>query len=125
MNFACRDEGVDARTPGLLQRAGRSLDIQLVRPRESCYLNPGELTTHRIHCFVISLRCDREPGFEDVDAEIDQLPCQPQLLGYGHATAGRLFTIAEGGVEDVNTVRHEFLLGFSLLSGCRDDLANL
>ena len=107
MDFAGGDECVDARPPGVSQRAGRSLDIHRVSPRKRRHLNPGELTAHCVHGFEIALGGDREPGFEDIDAQFHQFSRHPQLLGYGHAAAGRLFTVPEGGVEDVNAIRHE------------------
>ncbi len=45
-------------------------------------------------------RGDREAGFDDVDAQIDQRLRDLQLLVEVHAAAGRLLAVAERGVEN-------------------------
>ena len=47
-------------------------------------------------------RGDREAGFHDVDAEIDQRLREFQLLSLVHAAAGRLLAVAERGVENLD-----------------------
>ena len=55
-----------------------------------------------LHGLEITLRGDGKAGLDDVHAEPLKLAGQHQLFLGVHAAAGRLFSVAQGGVEDQN-----------------------
>ena len=108
-----REERVDARPLGRLERARRFLDV--LRPAA------GQRRDHRAphlgrnlpRRFGIGRRRDREAGLDDVDAERVERPGQRQLGGHVHREAGRLLAVAERRVEDDDAggyVAHDVLL---------------
>jgi hypothetical protein len=52
------------------------------------------------------VRRDREPGLDDVHAEVDELGRHAPLLAHGHAAPGRLLAVAQRGVEDQHALSH-------------------
>ncbi len=64
-----------------------------------------DLAAHRLHRLEVARRRDREPRLHDVHAQLGELVGHAQLLGHGHAAAGGLLAVAQGGVEDVDSVR--------------------
>ena len=61
-------------------------------------------------------RGDREPGLDDVDAERREGPGHLDLLGHVHARARRLLAVAQGRVEDPDSVRVRIRVGHEMLS---------
>jgi hypothetical protein len=106
MNVAGGDKRMDARAPGILERIGRSQDVPAIRARQCRDAHPGELARHRVHCFGVALRGNRESRFQDVHAQFHQLRRHAELLRNGHATAGRLLPVTQRGVEDVDPIGH-------------------
>ena len=61
---------------------------------------PFDLSGDRLDRLEVVRRGDREPGLDDVDAQLGELPRDLELLGPVHARAGRLLAVAQRGVED-------------------------
>src|ERR1700691_2656207 len=124
MDVAGGEEGMNARALGVPQRVNRGLHVGPIGPSERSHVRPRELTADRIYRLRISLRGDRETGFEDIDAQFHQFRSHPEFLWHGHAASGRLFPVSKSRIEDVNAVSHgKYLL--SRLWGRPVDLANL
>jgi hypothetical protein len=91
-----------ARAAGSMERAAASI----------LALTAGEGGDHRAADFAgdgadgfgVALGGDGEAGFEDVDAERGDLVGHAQLFSVVHGASGRLFAVAESGVEDVYAV---------------------
>ena len=80
----------------------------------------------RAHRLEVALGGDREAGLDDVHAEFRELPGHPELLADGHAAAGRLLAVAQGGVEDQHALRPWLcLLAVPHYARRHSDLANL
>ena len=56
------------------------------------------------HGFGVGFGGDRKARFDDVHAERVELPRQLELLGHAQREARRLLAVAQGGVEDDDTV---------------------
>ena len=52
----------------------------------------------------VAFRGDREAGLDDVDAHLVEELRDLELFLMGHGGAGRLFAVAQGGVEDDDAV---------------------
>jgi hypothetical protein len=69
-----------------------------------------DLGRHRLDSVEVTLRSDRETGFEDVHAQLHQLGRHPELLRHGHAASGRLFAVSKSRIEDVYSIRHTLIM---------------
>ena len=105
---------------GVLQRLGGALHVQRAAARQRGHLRPRELAADRVDGFEIAFGGDREAGLQNVHAEFHQLARHPQLLGHGHAAAGRLLAVAQRRVENVYAVAHQYVTDYRALCGaCR------
>jgi len=93
MNVAGRDEGMDARALGVLERSSRRQDVAAIRTGQSRYAHPREFARHRVHGFRIALRSDREPGFKNIHAQFYQLGRHAEFFRNCHAAARRLLPV--------------------------------
>src|SRR5439155_27100389 len=100
------EKGVDTRALGSLESGRRSLDVERAAAGQSSHLHPWVLAAHRIHGFIIAVGGDREAGFEDVHAQLDQFAGHAKLFRNGHAASGRLLAVPECRVEDVDSIAH-------------------
>ena len=100
VDVAGRDEGVDARAHGALERLRRALDVLSSGAREAADAGLLEIARHRAHRLEIALARDREARLDHVDAEPLELARERQLLVQVHAAARRLLAVAQRGVED-------------------------
>ena len=106
VNLAGGDEGVNARLFGVGQRLGGALHVQRAAARQRRHPGLRELAAHGIHRLEIALGSDGKARFQNVDAQVHQFPRHPQLLRNRHATAGRLFPVAQRRVENSYAVAH-------------------
>src|SRR5436309_3491826 len=89
-----------------LQGLRRTLYIERTGPGQGCHLNPGKLAADCVDGLKVSFRGDRKPGFEDVHTQVDKLSSHLQLLRHRHAATGRLFTIAQSSIEDIDSAQN-------------------
>ena len=87
---AC-DSAAQARSMSAGNRAGQAGDDR-----------PPHRAGNGAHRLEVAVRRDREAGLDDVHAQAIELLRQAQLLGRGHAEAGRLLAVAKRGVEHLN-----------------------
>ena len=104
VDVAGGQEGVDARRAvlGLLQRLGGALDVERRAARQRRHLDGHLGGSPRCTASKSPVRGDGEPRLQDVHAQLGELVRHAHLLGHGHAAAGRLLAVAQGGVEDVD-----------------------
>ncbi len=91
---------MDTRPLCPFQSAPGPLNISYVRAGKSGDYRPvylGSDPAYRLKLFVGSYR---EAGFNNVDAELVELPGQAKLVFRAHAAAGRLFAVTQSRVED-------------------------
>src|SRR5262249_32938842 len=65
---------------------------------------PADLAGDGLDGLEVAGRGDGEAGLDHIDAEVAQGAGHLELFGEVHAGAGRLFAVAEGGVEDDQAV---------------------
>ena len=90
---------------GDLDRLDRALGIAVAAAGERGDGDALRLLRDPVDRLPVARRGGREAGLDDVDLEADELAGDLQLLGGGQAGAGRLLTVAEGGVEDADGAR--------------------
>ena len=93
------------------ERLAGALDVRLPRSREPAHAQAAHFTRDRAHRLEIAIARDRETRFEHVDAESLELARQRELLGEVHAATGRLFAVAQRGVEDADDLAHDVVSG--------------
>ena len=79
---------------------------------------PSTLRAIALDRLEVAGRGDREAGLDHVDAEARQLLGDLDLLAGVQRDAGRLLAVAQGGVEDVDTLAMPVLLMSSSFSEC-------
>src|SRR5260370_39944839 len=97
---------MDARAPGVLERARGSFHIERAGTGQSGDGHPGELAADGVDGFKITVRRNGKTSLENVHAQLHQFVGHAGLLGYRHAAAGRLLAIAQRGVENIDAVAH-------------------
>ena len=109
VDVAGRDEHVEVRPLGDLDRLDRPLRVAVLAARERRDGDPAAgLLGDPPDRLEVAGRGGREAGLDDVDLEPRQLAGDLELLGRGQAGAGRLLAVAQGGVEDADrSCRHE------------------
>ena len=104
VEIRCRNEGVNARPLGALQRVAGALDVFRAAARE----RRDDRTPHGggdlLHAFGVVQRRNREAGFDQVHAERVELPGELDLLARAQRKAGRLLAVAQSRVEDGHSV---------------------
>ena len=99
MQRAGGDEQVQARLRRRLQRARRDLDVVGQAARQHAQGGVAQFARDQRGGLAIGLRAGGETGLDDVDAEFGQRARHHQFLRGRHAAAGRLFAVAQGGIE--------------------------
>ena len=102
MDVAGGQEGMDAGTGRGLQGLVGDVDILADAAAKAGDAGAANFAGDALHGLEITLRGDGKTGFDNVDAEALELAGQNQLFLGVHAAAGRLFTVAQGRVEDQN-----------------------
>ena len=102
--------GVDAGTAGALEGLGSRVDILLNGAGETAYhgVVAGKLAD-LLNGDEVARAGNGETGLDDVDLQAQQLLCDEQLLLGVHGSAGRLLTVAQGGIKNCNLSSHGFL----------------
>ena len=98
------DEGVDARVACALQRRPGPFDIGRGGAGQAGDDGGVAHVGDGLHGFEITFAGDGETGFDDVHAQRFQLRCDFQFFLEIHRAAGGLFPVAQGGVEDADTI---------------------
>ncbi len=124
-------EGVDAALAGMLHGVAAAVDIGVDGAGEACdHRVPGALGD-LADGLEVAVGGDRKAGFDDVDTHVVEDFGDLQLFFQGHGGAGRLFAVAQGGVEDADLIffgSHSFIpsrgsaalrAGFGWCSGAR------
>ena len=99
-----RDERVDARALGVLDRLPGRVDVGHVRARQAGDDRALDLARDRLDGLEVAGRGDREAGLDDVDAQARELLGDLELLGRVQRDAGRLLAVAQRRVEDQYSV---------------------
>ena len=102
------DEDVDARLLRGFQRPGGRFDVAELAARQRADGRAAQVAgngVHRSEVFVGSLCKAR---FDDVHAKVGKRLGQPALLRTAHRIAGRLFTVAQRGIEDPHALAGGF-----------------
>ena len=99
------EEGVDAGARGGLDGAGGGLDVLALAAGEGGDDGAANFAGDGADGFGVAVGGDGEASLEDVDAEGGDLVGEAQLFVAVHGAAGRLFAVAQGGVEEVDAGR--------------------
>ena len=102
VNVGGGEEDVNARARRLRQRRPGAIDVRRDRAGQAGDDRPPHGAGNGAHRLEVAIRRDREAGLDDVHAEAIELLRQAQLLGRGHAEAGRLLAVAKRRVEHLN-----------------------
>ena len=95
------EEDVDAALVGGLDGAGGGFDVLAFAAGEGGDAGGAvHFAGDGLDGVEVAVGGDGEAGFDDVDAERGELVGEAQLFCVVHGAAGRLFAVAEGGVED-------------------------
>ena len=86
----------------LRERRPGAIDVRGNRAGQAGDDRPAHGAGDGAHRLEVAIRGDREAGLDDVHAEPIELLRQAQLLGRGHAEAGRLLAVAKRRVEDLD-----------------------
>ena len=95
-------EDMDPRRLGVLQRLPGPVDILVVTATETGDLGAFEIIGDLLDRPEIIGRGDRETGLDHIDAQVDQRLGDLHLLLVVHAAAGRLFTITQSRIENLD-----------------------
>ena len=104
MDVGGRDEGVDARPRGVLDRPPGGVDVGLVGAGQAADDRPFDRAGDRLDRLEVTRRGDRETGLDHVDPEPRQLLGDLHLLGGVQRDARRLLAVAQRRVEDVDAL---------------------
>ena len=104
MKIRCRNEGVNARPLGALERLPGALDVLGPAARERGDDRPPHGGRHLLHPFGVVQRRNGEAGFDQVHAERIELPGELNFLAGAQRKARRLLAVAQGRVEDRHSV---------------------
>jgi hypothetical protein len=107
------DEGVDAPRRGRLDRLAGGAHVAFVGARQRADRGVLDGFGNGADRFGVARTGGGKAGLDDVDAELFQLARDADLLFLGHRRAGALFAVAQGGVENNQTVVHGRLHGGS------------
>ena len=105
MDSAGGEKDVDPRPLGVANRFPRAVDVGLAAAGQAADDRAADRAGDLAHGLEIARRGDRETGLDHVDAQFHQRVGDFHLLGQVHARAGRLFAVAERGVENHNASR--------------------
>jgi hypothetical protein len=98
------DEGVNARPLGVAHSLPAAVDIGEVRAGEAAdhraLGEPGDLADG----LEVAFRGNGKARLDDVDAHLVEEGGDLELFLQGHGGAGRLFAVAQGGIEDQDAV---------------------
>jgi hypothetical protein len=116
LHVACVDEGVDARRLGPAQRLGRRVDVERHRARERAHARAAHGARDLVDGVPLGGRRRGEARLDHVDAHRGQRERDLDLLRRAEADARGLLPIAQGGIEDddsLGNTGHDALLPFA------------
>src|SRR5208282_4492915 len=102
VNVGSGEEDVNARVGGVLQGFPGALDIGAAGAGEARDDGAADDGGDGLHGLKVAVGGDGESGFDHVDTETVELMGHAQLFLVVHAATGRLFSVAQGGVENGN-----------------------
>ena len=89
---------------GRLESAQRRFYVVLARAGERRYAAMLDLGGDGAGRFEVAGRGDRKAGFDDVHAELLDLAGESELLVAVHRETGRLFAVAQRGIENLHGI---------------------
>src|SRR5580698_7563295 len=93
---------MDARVGGVLQSFPGALDIGAAGAAQPCDDGAANDRGYGLHGFKVAIGSDGQSGFNHGATETVELVRQAQFLLVVHAAARRLFSVAQGGVENLD-----------------------
>src|SRR5207302_3642051 len=106
VNVRGGEERMDAGTLSLFQGFPGPVNVKLTGACECRNHRTADLGRHGLDSIEVTLRSDRETGFEDVHVQALELMRHFQLLLEIHAAAGRLLTVTQSGIENEDLLGH-------------------
>lgn len=100
MDCARRQENMDARMGGVLERFPRAVDVLLIAAGKPADADAADEFGDFANRLKIAGRGDRKAGFDHIDADVDEGLGDFELFAQVHARARGLLAVAERGVED-------------------------
>src|SRR5580658_7417736 len=100
MEIGGGEEDVDAVFVRGLDGTGGGFDVFALAAGERGDAGAGYFAGDGLDGVEVAVGGDGEAGFDDVDAEGGELVGEAQFFCVVHGAAGRLFAVAESGVED-------------------------
>src|SRR5213083_1529949 len=116
---------MDALIHSWLDRTPALIDIVLIGARQAAdhrAIAGANFLCDRVDRVPIARRCSWEASLHNIDLEACQLPCDLELLIFGHRAARRLLAIAQGRVENTYVIGYVRL--HSITPDCRLQIAN-
>ena len=110
MNRTGSDEGMNAIALGRPHRFGGALDILLARSRQAGDCRSLYFFGDAVDRLKISRRSDGKTGLDDIDAKTRQGMGHTHFFINVHRAAGRLLPVSQGGIENIESIRHGFFL---------------
>ena len=119
MVVAGTDAGVDALVAGILEGFDGNIDVLLYGAGEGADGGPRHGFGYLNDGVEIAWAGDGESGFDDIHTKALQLLGHLDFFYRVELATGHLFTVAEGGVEDIKFIVHDGVYGFMSLWGCK------
>src|SRR6266852_2513790 len=108
---ASQRNSTSLRLASSLKRLERGVHVLLSCSGERRHAAAPDLASHTAHGLEVPWGSNREAGLDHIDAQLFELPRQPQLLLDVHGKAGGLLAVAQSGIEDVDGVHAAAPLG--------------
>ncbi len=107
VQIRCGQEGVDARRFSPLDGLPAAIDVSGHGPAQARHANVAGLGGDGLHSLEISPAGHGKPRLHDVHAQDFQLTRHAQLFLKIHGRAGRLLSIPEGGIKEIDAIGHD------------------
>jgi hypothetical protein len=106
MQLGGRDEGVDARARGVLERLSGPFDVGPAASSERGHGRPADLGGNAPDRLGVGVGGNREARLDDVHAQRIERAREARFFLDVHRESGGLFAVAERRVEDRESIRH-------------------
>ena len=104
MEVGSGQKNVQARARGWLEGAESGFDVLLLGACQGGDGGAVNVAGNGANGGEVALGGDGEAGLDDVDAQLGELACHAEFFGDVHGEAGRLFAVAQCGVEEADEV---------------------
>src|ERR1035438_7761234 len=102
MNVGSGEKDLDARVRGPLQSLPGAVDIALAGASQARNNGPPHRGGNTLDGLKITIRGDRKPGLDHVDAQTVQLLSEAEFFLHVHAASRRLFAVPQSSIENSN-----------------------